>query len=518
MFFLEAGLLILFLEGLNVSTSRDEIRSDRYPSSTVEMMVNGSAYADGSPYGSPFLGDAGILQRWSRIFSRSSSPNSRLATPTLQQENGTVLESVSEPNGSRAIAQNSQPIPTATPFQLTARSAFSFINSVGVNTHLHYYDTAYGNFSLIKQRLQELGVRHIRDGGSDPTWIQRTNELASVGIRSTIVVDPNIGVAPNASYTPAAPGYTINQMIKEKLPNAVAGVEVLNEFDFFHFGYSFNGQPLNSSTWSGYLRDFTRDVHAAMKSDPATQNIPIIGPSFVYPDSSTNIGMLEQWVDYGNLHPYNYPSFPGNGNLDQEIANRSKPFGNLPLIATEAGYHTGGAETGNAVSEAVHAKYIPRMFLNNFNKGIRRTFSYELIDQWPNPGDKESNFGLLRYDGSPKPAFTAQKNLMSLLNDSNAALTPKTLNYSITGNTTNLQQTLLQKSNGNLFLILWLEVPSTDQNRSRTITLNLNTPISQATTFLPNQSTAPTRQYNAPQQLTLTVPDHPLVVRLKPAP
>jgi hypothetical protein len=92
-----------------------------------------------------------------------------------------------------------------------ARSAYSFVDSVGVNTHLRYYDTAYGNYSLIKQRLQELGVRHIRDGGSDPTWIQRVNDLASSGIRSTIVLDPNIGVAPNtnSSYGTKSPGYTI---------------------------------------------------------------------------------------------------------------------------------------------------------------------------------------------------------------------------------------------------------------------------------------------------------------------
>ncbi|MGC8715248.1 MAG: PA14 domain-containing protein, partial [Leptodesmis sp.] len=50
----------------------------------------------------------------------------------------------------------------------TAKPAASFIDSIGVNTHIRYYDTAYGNYSLIKQRLQELGVKHIRDGGSDP--------------------------------------------------------------------------------------------------------------------------------------------------------------------------------------------------------------------------------------------------------------------------------------------------------------------------------------------------------------
>jgi hypothetical protein len=304
--------------------------------------------------------------------------------------------------------------------------------------------------------------------------------------------------------------------LKDKIPGAVDAVEILNEFDFFHYGYSYNGQPLNSSTWISYLRDISHDTFMAINSDPATQHIGVIGPSFVYNDSSSKVGLLNQWVDYGNLHPYNYPSNPGDGNLGRDMANRAQPFDNLPMITTEGGYHTGGAITGNGVSEAVQGKYMPRMFLENFNHGVSRTFSYELIDQRLEPTDKESNFGLLRHDGSPKPAFIAQKNLLSLLSDSANTFTPKALSYSITGNSQNLRHTLLQKSSGDFYLMLWLEVPSSDQEVSRSITLNLNTPISQATTYLPNQSTNPTGHYTSPTQLKLTVPDHPLVVKLTP--
>ena len=46
-----------------------------------------------------------------------------------------------------------------------ARPADPFVDFVGVNTHLGYSDTTYGGYEgILKPRLLELGVRHIRDG------------------------------------------------------------------------------------------------------------------------------------------------------------------------------------------------------------------------------------------------------------------------------------------------------------------------------------------------------------------
>ena len=47
----------------------------------------------------------------------------------------------------------------------SARPADAFVDYVGVNTHLGYSDTTYGDYEgILKPRLLELGVRHIRDG------------------------------------------------------------------------------------------------------------------------------------------------------------------------------------------------------------------------------------------------------------------------------------------------------------------------------------------------------------------
>jgi hypothetical protein len=88
------------------------------------------------------------------------------------------------------------------------------------------------------------------------------------------------------------------------------------------------------------------------------------------------------------------------------------------------------------------------------------------------------------------------------------------LNYAIGGSTQNVHHTLLEKSNGDFYLVLWLEVPSTDQPVSQSVTLNFNTALGQATTYSPNQSIDPVATVAAPTQLALNITDAPLVVKL----
>src|SRR6266576_876901 len=52
----------------------------------------------------------------------------------------------------------------AAPAPTPARQADSFVDSIGVATHLTYGDQVYGNTAMVMQRLKEAGIRHIRDG------------------------------------------------------------------------------------------------------------------------------------------------------------------------------------------------------------------------------------------------------------------------------------------------------------------------------------------------------------------
>jgi hypothetical protein len=182
------------------------------------------------------------------------------------------------------------------------------------------------------------------------------------------------------------------------------------------------------------------------------------------------------------------------------------------------------------VPETVASKYVPRLFLEHFLRGIPRTYAYEFIDLKPNPANGGSNlenhFGLLRNDGTEKFAYVALKNLIGLFEEPSTKpgdplFTPDVLDYSLSGETQGMHRLLLQKRDGRFYLVLWQEVPSYDPNTRRPIlvpdkrvTLTLEEPIGMATIYRPKSSDKPIARYANPRQLKLQVPDHPLVVEL----
>ena len=64
--------------------------------------------------------------------------------------------------------------------------------------------------------------------------------------------------------------------------------------------------------------------------------------------------------------------------------------------------------------EDVAGVYTPAGAARALPRGEKRVYTYELIDEFDDPGltNPEANFGLLRRDLSPKPAYTAMKNLL----------------------------------------------------------------------------------------------------------
>ncbi|HWA15493.1 MAG TPA: hypothetical protein VG817_03615, partial [Gemmatimonadales bacterium] len=82
---------------------------------------------------------------------------------------------------------------------VAAKSADAVVNSIGLNTHLGYFQTAYGTGfnTIIKPRLTALGVRHLRDNGTvvaDNKWMStvygRMAELSRAGMRFALVLNP----------------------------------------------------------------------------------------------------------------------------------------------------------------------------------------------------------------------------------------------------------------------------------------------------------------------------------------
>jgi hypothetical protein len=381
-----------------------------------------------------------------------------------------------------------------------ARSASSFIDSLGIVTHLRYTDTSYGRYSdIVESRLLELGIRHIRDGGNDPQLFEKLNRLANLGIRSTFVADPRDGISPQDAVE-----------IVKRIGASVEAVEGPNEWDA-HREQTYNGQPFPHG-----LRDYQIALYQALKAD-WTSYLPVIAPSLATPEYASQLGSLRDFADLGNLHSYAGGNMPTTDYDWRWLPAAHTITGDRPIVVTETGWHTAvedHAAGQRGVSEEVMAKYVTRQYLDNFSLGIQRTFLYELMDE-RSKSTQENRFGLVRSDGSAKPAFYAVKNLISLLNDTGDRT--GTLDFSLTGNVANLRHTLLRKSNGDYFLALWIHTPSTDDWVSQQVTLNLASPIREAMTYLPNSSTHAIAAIANPTQITLNVFDQPLLVKLTPA-
>jgi hypothetical protein len=316
-------------------------------------------------------------------------------------------------------------------------AADSFVDTAGVNTHLHYFDTPYGDFSLIRSRLIELGVRHVRDGLIDTEWqdyYARFQSLAQAGIKGTFIVSPNQSTELWAQY-PARMGI------------AFEAYEAPNEYD----------RPENGN-WTQTLRQTATRLRT-LRNDPRSAAFPVLGPSLHHAESYSALGDLSAYFDAANMHNYlggRHPCTPGwdingYGSIAWNL-NQIRPYtGGKPVITTETGFQDDPASP-DAIPQDVAARYLPRVLLEQFRAGIARTYIYELID-W---STQSGHYGLLNQDGSPRPVFTAVKSLLNLLADPGPAFTPQNLSYTVQGAGADFRHMAFQKRDGTYLVAVWL--------------------------------------------------------------
>ncbi|HEX4029457.1 MAG TPA: hypothetical protein VHX20_03790 [Terracidiphilus sp.] len=390
-------------------------------------------------------------------------------------------------------------------------SAYGFVNSIGLNTHLNYFDRTYGNFPLIERELKSLGVLHLRDGvhlqGSDYNALLygRWIALGKLGIRFDAVLDPrsNVGV--------------LNASLLEKI-DALAG----------HTIESFEGpnelDVSNESDWPSVDRKYQSSLFDSDKALEAANSVRIIGPSLAFASDSSSLGDVANQMDFGNLHPYpagKMPSviFPEQVDLEKVVCD------NKQIVFTESGYHNAINEHNQqpGVSETAAAKYIPRLFLEDYAHGISRTYLYELLDETPDAGmtDPQMHWGLIRVDGSEKPAFLALKNLIAELSDSSEPSRLSPLSWALKPYAKQVHHLLLEKSDGTYDLVLWQEVSSYDTQHHADIanpdvnaTLTFDLQARNIIAYEPATQTNPINGWNNVKSVSLRIPDHPLVVEI----
>lgn len=343
--------------------------------------------------------------------------------------------------------------PAASADVVVPESAGAFRDSVGVVTHAAYYDTAYGDWPRVVARLRELGVRHLREGVyANPNWrdwneryYQAVELAAAHGVRF------NLGLNPPGSKTGTLA--QILRVVSGRLRHAVEALEAPNEFD------KYVGGP----RWPSVLAAYGRDLHRQAKAQRSLRSLPIVGPSFATPDGPGRLGDQRAWLDVGNVHPYTGGLSPSPEHVRSELARAGVTAPTKPVWATEAGFHNAlnaRHPSQPAVSEHAAAVYLLRTFLEHFRGGIERTYAYELIDEKPDRArrDPEQHFGLLRHDFTPKPAFTALRNLLALVGrgERRASLRPlRPLRLSVSARDRDVRRLVLQRGDGTYVVALW---------------------------------------------------------------
>jgi hypothetical protein len=377
---------------------------------------------------------------------------------------------------------------TQAPPAVTPRSAFGFRDSIGVVTHIVYYDTAYGDWNKIVWRLAELGVWHVREGVyANPSWgdwneryYRAVEQAASLGIKF------NYGMAGDHFGT-------LDQrlaVIAGRLSGTAASIEGENEYDLF----------VSGPDWPLRLAYLQAALYQTVKAHPSAEirALPVVGPSFGTAEGPEAFAAHDpgRWMDVGNIHPYTGALSPNPFHVALELQKAAGVSGSKPAFATEAGFHTALSMPAGAnqppVSEQAQAVYVLRTFLEHYAMGVRRTFLYELIDEWPDAAkrDAESNFGLLRNDFSPKPAFLALRNLLAILSrQAPASLRP--LRLGIAGPMNDVRQLTLHRLDGTYLIFLWRLASVWDRDGRRPLAV-------------------------APVRLTVSLPDASRVTQINP--
>jgi hypothetical protein len=132
------------------------------------------------------------------------------------------------------------------------------------------------------------------------------------------------------------------------------------------------------------------------------------------------------------------------------------------------------------------------------------------------------HWGLIRADGSEKPAFIALKRLIDELNDTAEPHARMQLSWSLSTADPAVHHLLLQKSDGELDLVLWQEISSYDFRNQKEIVnpplqtqLTLGSRASSVTLYEPAVQAGPLKSFVNTTTVPLAIPDHPLVIAIK---
>jgi hypothetical protein len=397
------------------------------------------------------------------------------------------------------------------PVTETPAQSDNLVDSIGVVTHLRETGPYTASFPAFQSLIHASGIRHIGDSlTTDPAfYVQEVNQLASVGIHASLITDPTQNAQTILGTIPA-------------FGTAIEAVEGLNEPDI-------SGDP----NWVADTQTFQQMLYTTIKGNASTAMLPVVGPSITSQANDSMLGDLSAYMDYGSMHDYfdGYnPGTPGWGSLGHYGVYGSLAYncaitgivsGTKPIFATETGYGNGPTDSGGVDNQTL-AKYAPRLYLEHFLNGVKRTTIYEFYDE-PGNGNFD-DFGLVQSNNAPKPSYYALQSLITTLADPGTSFTTAPLSYILGGNLNNVQHLLLQKRNGTYELVLWVEAEGYNPSTKTDITITPQAvtlqpgylPATSSITTIGNAGTSTSSALTFPYGVAnFSIDDHVTIVTFK---
>ncbi len=354
----------------------------------------------------------------------------------------------------------------------TPQSSFVRNDRIGVATHfvrkrkmLHWDPQKYIpmiaelGVGWIRDELMWNRVEPERDGYRIPEedweWINLAHQhglkiIATLSGSNSLVYGNVDDYAPDAYARAAA-------FLARELKGKISAIEVINEpFNWYArayfegtsrggdlYGLNKDGKP---ESWLGRYVTLINKTAEAVKAENPTMKVIGFGGFPAMNMRMVEMGVAPQ-VDGIVLHPYSYRITPeivpyaasaenfkrngGRQTADAEgsfasLIRYSRKFsaahnGPKETWLTEWGYTTkrdrAGAKSNFAgFTEQAQAAYIQRRFMECLGLGVENSIVYSFMDDKNNPPETsefngEDNFGLIKSDGTLKPAYAAVRRL-----------------------------------------------------------------------------------------------------------
>jgi len=413
-------------------------------------------------------------------------------------------------------------------------SSEAFLQTIGVVTHMAYTDGEYANVPQVIASLNYLGITAVRDGISN-SYDPITGQYNGSAPLSTYTQLANAGVKFNFLSIVGGPITTailnsqlgLMAQVETTTPHSVVAIEGPNEIN--NWPVTWNGAP--DATCAEELADalaLQKSLNTSVHGNPALHGVATVmltgANAYLTADSCSlpdhpNIGVVKGYAGFDNQHPY-----PPNGSAPGFYLNPAYtvPGNTAPLVFTETGYSSiGGAYAG--VNQYVQNMYGLDLFFDAAFYGVTRTYWYDLLDAYA-PGSPQGDdfYGLFDYLANPKPLAISLHNLHAIMTDHGrgALATPAFTTAGLPATGTTLALGRRDGTSGDF--VLWAEPPLWNPGSgtpiaptTASVTISLGKSFSRVWVYDPTQGINPVQTAATASQITVTLADHPLIIRAK---